>query len=290
MARRTRILYPGAVYHLMSRGNRKCPIFQNDDDRRTFVRTVARAVQRYDLRVYAACLMDNHYHLLAETPRANIPAVMQYLNGVYARAFNRHHQLTGHLFGDRYRALVVQRERYLRRVARYIVLNPVRARLTLNAESWPWSTYRATAGLEPAPPWLDLSWLEWAFDANTEAEARSRYRSFVNRPPERRWNIPSSAIAVGSRTFRAALEQHAHEPDRLLPVRGQPGGSQPGTPLSEVLAGVDARSLDRDAKIRLAHERHGFTLTAVARQLGIDRSTASKALKRLGQREVGMGD
>ena len=99
-------------------------------------------------RVYAACLMVNHYHIVGETPLGNVAHGMRFLNGVYAQASNRRHRRTGHLFEARYRSLVVQRESYLKRAVRYVVLNPVRARLVTAAAAWPWTTYRATAGLE----------------------------------------------------------------------------------------------------------------------------------------------
>ena len=103
-----------------------------------------------DLRVYACCLMDTHYHLLLDTPRGNLSAFVRALNGQYSTSFNRRHGRVGHTFQQRFKSIVIQREKYLRRVARYIGLNPVKAQLCGDAADWPWSTHRATAGLEDA--------------------------------------------------------------------------------------------------------------------------------------------
>ena len=180
MARRPRLQFPGAVYHVMSRGNRKSAIFTTDDDRRRFMNVLGEVAQTYHVRVYAALLMDTHYHLILDTPRGNLSAMMRQLNGVYAQDNNRCYALTGHTFEARFHSIVVQRERYLRMVARYVVLNPVKAQLCADAASWPWTTFRATAGLEPSPPWLDTDWIVWAFRATSLCEAQERFRDYVN--------------------------------------------------------------------------------------------------------------
>ena len=151
MARRRRIQFPGAVYHVMSRGNRKSLIVDDDDDRRTFMDTFSEAATDHGVRVYACCLMGTHYHTLLDTPRSNLSEFIRSLNTEYSKKFNRRHARAGHTFEQRFASHVVQREKYLRRVARYIALNPVKARLCLDAAEWSWSTHRATAGQEEAP-------------------------------------------------------------------------------------------------------------------------------------------
>ena len=133
MARRPRIQFPGAIYHVMSRGNRKSPIFADDDDRHQFIARLAEATVRYGIRCYALCLMNNHYHIVCDSPRGNLSDPMRYLNGVYTQDSNRRHQRTGHVFEGRFRSIVVQRESYLRRVVRYVVVNPVRAGIVADA-------------------------------------------------------------------------------------------------------------------------------------------------------------
>jgi REP element-mobilizing transposase RayT len=141
MARRPRIQFPGAVYHVMSRGNRKSMIVDDDDDRRTFMNTFSEAARDYQVRVYACCLMGTHYHTLLDTPRGNLSEFIRTVNTEYSKAFNRRHERVGHTFEQRFHSLVVQREKYLRRVARYIALNPVKACLCREAADWPdWKT------------------------------------------------------------------------------------------------------------------------------------------------------
>ena len=186
MARRDRIQFPGAVYHVMSRGNRRSMIVDDDDDRQAFMTTFSMTACEYQVRVYACCLMGTHYHTLLDTPRGNLSEFIRRLNAGYSKAFNRRHGRVGHTFQQRFASIVVQREKYLRRVARYVALNPVEARLCLDAAEWPWSTYRATAGLEDAPSWLHLDWLRWAF----RAESLPRHSPGI---------APTCAIRPGSR-------------------------------------------------------------------------------------------
>jgi putative transposase len=154
MARRPRLQYPGAIYHAMSRGNRKLPIFEDDCDRECLLEILSYTAKRYGIRCYALCFMSNHYHLVFDTPRGNLSDAMRQVNGLYTQAYNRRHRVTGHLFQGRFRSIVVQGTLYLRRVARYVVLNPTRARLVASASDWRWSSHRATLGLDPVPSFL----------------------------------------------------------------------------------------------------------------------------------------
>jgi putative transposase len=285
MARRLRLQYPGAVYHVMARGNRKSQIFEDDVDREGFLGLLGRAVERYALRVYGACLMGNHYHVVGETPRGNLSDAMRFLNGVYAQRSNRRHGRTGHLFESRFRSLVIQRESYLKRVVRYVVLNPVRAHLVTEAAAWRWSTYRATAGLGNAPEWLSLDWLDWAFDTTSRIEACERYRQYVNAPAAPKASIDTTALVVGRRAFRERLAQavDSRKPDRPLPP-GYRAVTRPD--LGELLAGVDSKDGRLSRVVYAAHATHGYRQSDIARHLGIDPSTVSKLLKRLRAAEM----
>ena len=148
-------------------------------DRRTFLTTFSEAARDCHVRVYACCLMGTHYHTLLDTPRGNLSDFMRSLNTEYSKAFNRRHDRVGHTFEQRFESIVVQREKYLRRVARYIALNPVRARLCPDAADWPWSTHRATAGLDDPPSWLHLDWLRWAFRTDLLPDAQRHYQGYV---------------------------------------------------------------------------------------------------------------
>ncbi len=116
-------------------------------DRHLFLDVMSKAVQDCHWAIHAYCLMDNHYHLVVETPDGNLSKGMRQLNGVYTQRFNRQHQRVGHVFQGRYKAIIVQKEAYLLELARYVVLNPVRAGMVGTPDQWPWSSYRATAGL-----------------------------------------------------------------------------------------------------------------------------------------------
>ena len=162
MARKLRVEYPGAVYHLMNRGDRREKIFLGDADRVLFLQTLAEVCVKTGWRVHAYCLMANHFHIVAETPRANLVAGMKWFLGTYTNRFNRRHKLSGHLFAGRYKAVIVDGSGngYLRTVAEYVHLNPHRARI-LGSErplkDYPWSSFPAYL-LKPKqrPVWLHV--------------------------------------------------------------------------------------------------------------------------------------
>ena len=146
MARKLRLQYPGAIYHVMNRGDRREPIFKDDQDRRRFFETLGEACAKTGWQVHAYCLMSNHFHLVVETPKGNLVAGMKWFLGTYTSRFNRRHQLFGHLFSGRYKSLIVDGsgDGYLRTVCDYVHLNPVRAKLIRPAQSlraYPWSSY-----------------------------------------------------------------------------------------------------------------------------------------------------
>jgi REP element-mobilizing transposase RayT len=284
MARRPRPQFPGAVYHVMSRGNRKSVIFDTDDDRRRFLNTLGDAALTYQARVYAACLMGTHYHILLDTPRGNLSAMMRQLNGVYSQDRNRRRGQTGHTFEARFHSIVVQRERYLRHVARYVVLNPVKAQLCADAASW--TTYRATAGLEAGPSWLYVDWIDWAFRAASRNDAQDRYRQYVNNNPLRALQVDERTYVLGTARFqRSVLSALGELPgNRPLP-RFCRAAARP--PLETLFLDVEADCHSRDAAVRVAHVSHGYPLAEIAAFLGMDPSTASKALRRARRDQVG---
>src|SRR5262245_17657940 len=178
MPRPPRVAPPGGIFHITSRGNRRQIIFFDDDDRRWFIRLLDRVVLKCRWKCHAYCLMDNHIHLLIETPDENLSEGMQWLLGRYAQDFNWRHGFDGHLFQGRFKSETVTSERHLLELSRYIVLNPVRARICARAEAWPWSSYRAAVGAVGAPPFLTVEWLLEQFGRTIEA-ARLTYELFV---------------------------------------------------------------------------------------------------------------
>jgi putative transposase len=275
MARRNRLKFPGAVYHVMSRGNRKLAVVNDDVDRHTFMSIFSDAAQDSGVRVYASCLMDTHYHAVLDTPRSNLSDFIRTLNSEYSTAFNRRHAHIGHTFEQRFHSVVVQREKYLRRVARYVALNPVKARLCRDAGEWEWGTHRALAGLDDAPPWLHVGWLCWAFRAEAQLEAQHRYQEYVKDPAGLAWSFDATD-ALGTVRFKRSIRESLAQ-DRPIPKECR-GGAPP--PLNHVFSGRESDCRRRDALILIAHRTHGYRLVEIAKFLGVAPSTVSKALKR----------
>lgn len=178
MARRFRIKYPDACYHITARGNEGRTIYLCDKDRIRFLEMLGNAVEDYELVLHAHSLMLNHYHLEVQTPLANLSEAMQWLNSSYAGYFNAAHVRSGHLFQGRYHSVLVDKDAYLKQLTRYIHVNSVRAGLVARPEDYRWSSYRAYLGLDRQPEWLETGWTLAQFGRRL-AEARRRYRRFV---------------------------------------------------------------------------------------------------------------
>ena len=191
MARKLRLEYEGAIYHLMNRGDHREAIFRDDSDRVLFIETLGQACAKSDWQVHAYCLMSNHFHLVVETPKANLVAGMKWFLGTYTNRFNRKHKLFGHLFSGRYKSLFVDGSGngYLKTVCDYVHLNPVRAKLLTREQklaSYRWSSYRDY--LRPArkrPAWLrvDRVWGE----AGIPRDSAPGRKEFAKRMEVRRW-------------------------------------------------------------------------------------------------------
>jgi putative transposase len=189
MARKLRVEYPGAMYHVMNRGDRREPIFRDEEDRQCFLRTLGEACGKTGWQVHALCLMPNHFHLVVETPRGNLVAGMKWFLGTYTGRFNRRHKLFGHLFSGRYKALVVDGSGsgYLKTVCDYVHLNPARAKLLKAGQAlreYAWSSW-AEYMKRPAKrwPWLRVDRLlgEWGVPQDSAAGRRVLERGLEER-------------------------------------------------------------------------------------------------------------
>jgi putative transposase len=179
VAREPRIEIPGGIYHVGSKGNRGCEIYADDFERRIFQKLLSLASSRFGWTCHSYCLMSNHYHLLIQLEREGLSDGMQLLNGSFARFSNRRQDHVGqHLFRNRFWSELITDEQHLLETARYIVLNPVRAGICESPEEWPWSSYRACAGLDFAPRFLAVT-QHLRFFGRAPAAARRAYRSFV---------------------------------------------------------------------------------------------------------------
>jgi REP element-mobilizing transposase RayT len=281
MARPLRLEYPGALYHLTSRGNAKNDIFHDDADRRIFLNALGATVTHFDWLLYAYCLMGNHYHLLAETPTPNLSRGMRQLNGTYTQRFNYRHKRVGHLFQGRFTSIVVERETYLLELVRYIALNPVRSGFVSSPERWRWSSYRPHAQLEPAAPGLRLQPVLERFGTEVQDAAR-RYRDFVfagiGRPAP--WSQLRGRVLLGSDQFaerlRPALKDRA--PSHEVP-RADRFAARPALHVLLAPAKIADRAL-RNAAILEAHTNHGYAATEIARHLRLHCSTVSRIVQR----------
>jgi putative transposase len=277
MSRPLRIEYPGAVYHVTSRGNDKKPIFKDDHDRECFLNALQNVNKRYHWICHAYCLMTNHYHLLIETPDGNLTIGMRQLNGVYTQLFNKWHGKTGHIYQGRYKAILIQKESHLLEVCRYVVLNPVRANMVEQPGSYAWSSYCATAGQAKPHACLTTDWVLGRFSGK-RGKAEQEYKKFVS------WGIDQKSIwtevrgqsILGEDGFVDKLIDRLKKHKDLPEIpRSQRYAHRPSL---ERLFGEDTRKKGQ-ARRRLivkAVEQYGYKQTEVAAHLGIHYSSVSR--------------
>jgi putative transposase len=203
MSRPLRLEFAGALYHITSRGNARNLIYLQDDDFELFLQILANVCERYNWVVHAYCLMNNHYHLLVETPDANLSQGMRQLNGVFTQSMNRKHHRVGHLFQGRYKAILVDKDAYLLELCRYIVLNPVRANMVNSPEEWPWSSWHCMLGNAESPVWLSTDTLLVQFAKNRQ-DAIQSYIDFVKSVIGKTvWDTLQHQIFLGDEAFVA---------------------------------------------------------------------------------------
>jgi putative transposase len=282
MARPLRIEFDGALYHITSRGNAHEKIFLDDEDRSVFLSALGETVARFGWLCHAYCLMSNHYHLLIETPAPNLSRGMQLLNGVYTQRFNRHHQRFGHLLQGRYKSILVEKESHLLELARYVVLNPVRAKMVRSARDWPWSSYRATSGQTEVPEFLEVGWTLSQFDTQRDRAVRA-YRRFVRQDRGVDvWDTLKAGCLLGSERFAERMRPRLLDTPRDQNVlRRERDAARP--PLEEIFRGM-ADKQDRNARIHVATRVHHYKLQEVADHLGLHFSTISVIAKRAASR------
>jgi REP element-mobilizing transposase RayT len=175
---RSLIIEAGGIYHVASRGTRRTPIYLDDLDRRFFLRLLGDVASRHGWICHAYCLMNNHYHLLLTTPKANLSEGMYRLNRLHAVRFNERYDLTGHVFEGRFFGERIEGAAHLLELCRYIVLNPVRAHLQMHPGAWPWSSFRETTGRDSTKGICKSEWLLGQFSPNV-TRARELYTEFV---------------------------------------------------------------------------------------------------------------
>lgn len=286
MARPTRLEFPGAIYYVTTHGNGGSNIFIDDQDRLLFLTALAEVVTRAGWIVHAYVLMDNHYHLMIETPKDNLSRGMRQLNGVYTQRFNINHGSAGRVFQGRFKAILVERESFLLDLCRHLVLNPLRLKAVKNISRYRWSSYRATAGEIQAPSWLNTDWVLGNFGRSSSV-AQRKYAEFIAAG----LNLPSplqkvkAQILLGSTAYVKKMKQ------RLLASmgikKGQLDKKQLKRPKLSALFTVKVRKDKplRNEQIKRAYHDYAYTMAEIADAADIHFSTVSKVVK-IGEQSI----
>lgn len=277
MARPLRLEFAGALYHITSRGDRQEDIYRSDDDRREWLTVLALICERFNWVVHAYCQMTNHYHLLVETVDGNLSAGMRQLNGIYTQRFNRRHNMGGHLFQGRFKAILVQKESHLLELARYVALNPVRAQMVQAPEDWPWSSYPFVIGDVFAPPWLDTDWLLGQFGTQ-RAAARRAFKKFVQQGAGQASPLLATKhqLLLGDEDF---IRQH-----QVTLQAGDLRELSIAHKRSQALSLADyaAQSDNRNVTMALAYQSGAYTMAEIAEYFGVHYMTVSRAVRAAG--------
>lgn len=291
MARPLRIEFPGAFYHVTSRGNGKQPIVLSDEDRYYFLNCLREAHERFQSIIHVYCLMDNHYHLFLETPHGDLSRIMHFINLKHSAYFNLKHGHCGHTFQARFRATVVQGKEYALEAAPYIHLNPVRARLVKSPEEYEWSNYCDYVGLRPPYPWTETRLILRLFGpdlAASQAAYAVHVRDRLLRGMENPFKSADVSGVLGNPDFvelvrkafagRSGTQAQA----RAMTLSGPLNRPDLRRILKETDAALGGRSrLARNVAIYFSHTLTDHTLSAISAFFGIGGSGISDICRRM---------
>ncbi len=292
MARQLRIEYPGAFYHVTSRGNERKPVFKSKRDREKFLVYLESASERYEAVIHVYCLMDNHYHLLIETPAGNLSQIMQHINGAYTTYFNVKRQRSGHLFQGRYKSILVQADEYAKELSRYIHLNPVRAGLSETPEEYEWSSYSYYAVRKEKPAWLSTDFILGYF-GEKHSVAQRNYKDYASSLLEQEYKNPLSDISysaiLGISDFVNEIKDKFFsnkKHDRNLPVLKELTNR---LSMDAISKGVDSiveknDKLARQMKLYLCHRYSGIKLSEIGACFDIGESGVSQTSRRFSKK------
>lgn len=275
MARPLRIEFPGALYHVTARGDQRGAIYRDDTDRYIWLEVLGLVCARFHFVVHAYCQMTNHYHLMIETVDGNLAEGMRQLNGIYSQRLNRRHDLVGHVFQGRYHAVLVQKEAHLLELARYIVLNPLRARIVDSVDDWHWSSHHFMLDPAGTPAWLDIDWLLGQF-GGAPGHAASAYRQFVAAGADARSPLLDTQyrLILGDDAF-AARYRGCQERDALVAV----------SKTQRRIAAMTLREYEvafapRDKAMARAYWSTAFTMAEIGAHFGVSYKTVGRAVRR----------
>jgi putative transposase len=289
VSRPLRIEYPGAFYHVTSRGNERKTVFQSNRDREKYLSYLESAHERYGAVIHVYCLMGNHYHLLLETPRGNLSKILHYINGAYTTYFNIKRGRSGHLFQGRYKGILVDKDEYCKELSRYIHLNPVRAGMVKAPLEYPWSSYQYFVGRDRRPKWLTTEFILGDFGGEG-GRGFKKYREYVERGEDKEIENPLKKVIAS--TFLGGKEFI----DRIkLEYLGKKEIDRRDLPaLRKILRGPSLESIERVVNKRvgrshplfkkiciyLGYQHSGLNLREIGEYFGMQRSAISQLSRR----------
>ena len=291
MARPLRITYPGAFYHITSRGNEQRPVFISKRDREKFLEYLESASERYNAIIHVYCLMDNHYHLLLETPSGNLPQIMRHINGAYTTYFNVKHDRAGHLFQGRYNAILVEKDEYAKELSRYIHLNPVRAGIVELPEEYEWSSYLSYIGKRKKLKWLYTDFIH-AYFGKTKSSSEKQYQIFVISLINSEYDSPLDNVVASTILGRADFvndikEKHLSDKkiDKEIPALKELADNISIDSINKEVDSIfsDQTRLSRNIKIYLTKNFTGKLLKEIGKEFGIGESGVSQSCRRSSQ-------
>ncbi|MCC7575499.1 MAG: transposase [Methanomethylovorans sp.] len=287
MSRPLRIEFPGAFYHVTSRGNEQKDIFKSEADREKFLTYLGSAAERYGAVFHAWCLMTNHYHLMIETPEGNLSRIMKHINNSYTNYYNIKRKRAGHLLQGRYKAILIEADAYAAELSRYIHLNPVKAKMVPSPEEYMWSSYRFYAE-ENGPSWLSTGFVLGYFGTE-QGEQRRNYRTYVMEAVGRKCPDPlAGSIAstiLGSEDFVRDIREKYLEgkgSDRDVPALRE---LTLRPDIAKIREGAEKAfpengRLARSSGIYLCHRFSGARLKEIGDLYGISLSGVTQAARR----------
>ena len=288
MARPLRIQFPGAFYHVTSRGNEQKNIYKSEQDREKFLSYLESAVERYGAVIHVYCLMSNHYHLLLETPNSNLSQIMRHINGAYTTYYNTKRKRAGHLFQGRFKAILVEKDQYATTLSRYIHLNPVRAGITAKPVEYDWSSYRFYTGSQKTPEWITTEFILGYFGRNNSS-ARKGYRKFVHDLVKQEYESPLKEVIastlLGSIEFVKDVQEKYlfnAKNDRDIPALTELSKRKSIDEIRQVVDsefGSDTR-LAKKAMLYFCHKISGRKLKEIGMSFGIGESAVSLSSRR----------
>ena len=289
LARPLRIEFPGAFYHVTSRGNEKKAVFRNSRDKEKFLSYLESAHDRYGAVIHVYCLMENHYHLLLETPRGNLSQILHHINGAYTTYFNIKRGRYGHLFQGRYKGILIEKDAYGEELSRYIHLNPVRGGVVKDPLEYEWSSYQYYVGKQREPEWLVTGWVLGYFGGRGRPGYK-KYREFVERGLTKELDSPLRKVIastfLGSEGFIKRIRKEYLE-DREIDRRNLPAVKQilKGPSLEEIEKAV-AKAVGKDHVfcrklcIYLSHRYSGMGLDEIGKYFRMKGSAVSQSSRR----------